>query len=171
MTQLQPARAVAAIIKNGDDILLVKQQGPIDPEPFYALPGGKVEHGEAIVDALLREIWEETGLVANLPDRLLFISETTWAQGGTTLGFCFMISGWQGKAQVQDPDGIVLDVEWVPLKDAIAHLEKIPLRNIAEPVCKWLSGDQQECVMWCYREDSLRIIQLETQINMARLSN
>src|SRR5262249_5945166 len=108
----------------------------------------------------------ETGLVADLPDRLLYISETTWAQGGTTLGFTFLISGWQGKPQVQDPDGLVLDVAWVPIKEAVSRLEKIPLRNIAEPATAWLSGKEANCLMWCYREDSLRVIQLEQQIGI-----
>jgi nucleoside triphosphatase len=56
----QPALAVGAVIFNPEDkILLLRQQKWNDE---YVIPGGHVEWGERLEDALRREISEETGL-------------------------------------------------------------------------------------------------------------
>lgn len=58
---------VGAFIRNGDKIL-VGQRGPkcARGAGCLALPGGKVDPGETIVGALLREITDETELVVEL---------------------------------------------------------------------------------------------------------
>jgi len=61
----------AALIRRGPHILLVQQQGPNDPAPTWALPGGVVEAGELPTEAMIREVAEETGLEVLDPGRLL----------------------------------------------------------------------------------------------------
>ena len=52
--------AVLCLIKDGDRILL---QNRVKKDwPGYTLPGGHVECGESCVDAVIREMKEETGL-------------------------------------------------------------------------------------------------------------
>ena len=51
----------------GDEVLLVKQQGPEDLEAHWALPGGVAEPGALLVEALVREVREETGLQVLAP--------------------------------------------------------------------------------------------------------
>ena len=60
---------VRGIIKNNDEILIVKRhpKSRTDPE-MWELPGGKVEKGEFFADALVREIKEETNLDVNVGD-------------------------------------------------------------------------------------------------------
>jgi len=58
---LHPIPAVAAVMIEDGRILLVKRAA----EPSkgkWSLPGGSVEWGESLVDALKREVREETGL-------------------------------------------------------------------------------------------------------------
>ncbi len=50
----------ASIIKNGKILLIKKTQGPYTG--LYDLPGGSLEKGETYIQALKREIKEETGL-------------------------------------------------------------------------------------------------------------
>ena len=64
---------VAAIIRRGDEILLVEQQGKDDPAPSWALPGGRVEPGELFHDALTREVREETGLTVAAIGQLAYL--------------------------------------------------------------------------------------------------
>jgi len=59
---------VGALILEGDSILLVERAG----EPlkgYWSLPGGLVETGETIEDAVRREVREETGLLVELLSR------------------------------------------------------------------------------------------------------
>ena len=59
---------MGALIFEGDAILLVERAG----EPlkgYWSLPGGLVETGESIEDAVRREVREETGLQVELLSR------------------------------------------------------------------------------------------------------
>ena len=61
----QPCVTVVALvfIQQGDAILLVKQGYG---EQYWSLPGGKMEPGESIDEAAIREVMEETGLDVRL---------------------------------------------------------------------------------------------------------
>ncbi len=56
-----PQLAVSAAIFRRQDVLLVRRaRSPA--KGFYSLPGGRVEFGESLQEALTREVDEETGL-------------------------------------------------------------------------------------------------------------
>jgi 8-oxo-dGTP diphosphatase len=58
---LRPQLAVSAVIFREGKVLLVRRaRSP--GKGFYSLPGGRVEHGESLHQALAREVDEETGL-------------------------------------------------------------------------------------------------------------
>ncbi|SHH60577.1 NUDIX hydrolase [Marivita hallyeonensis] len=56
-----------AILPGRDGLLLTHQSAP---EPEYQLPGGGVDPGESPVQALFREVYEETGWRIARPQRL-----------------------------------------------------------------------------------------------------
>lgn len=70
--------AVDGIIENYEnDILLVKHR---DKE-IYTIPGGQVEVGENLMDALIREVEEETGVQVEV-NKLICISSNTGTYQG-----------------------------------------------------------------------------------------
>jgi 8-oxo-dGTP diphosphatase len=56
-----PLLGVSAVVTDGDDLLLV-QRGKEPYEGLWALPGGGVEPGETLAEAVTRELFEETGM-------------------------------------------------------------------------------------------------------------
>ena len=64
---------VAAVVEQGGAMLLVRHQKP-DRDPYWVLPGGRLEPGETIPACARRELAEETGLEATFSG-VLYVSE------------------------------------------------------------------------------------------------
>jgi 8-oxo-dGTP diphosphatase len=64
---------VAAVVEREGALLLVRHQKP-DRDPYWVLPGGRLEPGERIPECAGRELAEETGLTAGFSG-VLYVSE------------------------------------------------------------------------------------------------
>jgi ADP-ribose pyrophosphatase YjhB (NUDIX family) len=64
--QAEPRIRVSAILRWSDRILLCRHEKPGRGE-YWLLPGGGVNSGESLVDALHRELEEECGIADELP--------------------------------------------------------------------------------------------------------
>lgn len=75
---------VRAIIKRGNTLLLVKHKKP-DGSAYgtWVLPGGGVDEGEFITDAIHRELTEESGIAPKV-GKLLFVHQ--FMRNGTADG-------------------------------------------------------------------------------------
>lgn len=73
-----PRVRVAAVITLNGNVVLVRHRA--GAHAYHLLPGGGVDYGETLQEALLREILEETGLVAAI-GRPLIINDTVSPDG------------------------------------------------------------------------------------------
>ena len=74
MTVDQRLRVVAAVIRRGGQVLLTQRPpgGPLGL--LWEFPGGKVERGETVAQALARELHEELGVRAVAGETLEIVS-------------------------------------------------------------------------------------------------
>ena len=104
------------LLRDAKNRMLVQDR--TDPSwPVLCFPGGHVEAGETCVDAVIREMQEETGLTVVSP-RLVGIKE--WAKGdGTTraLVLCYEASAYTGVLSSSDEG----ENRWMTREEIAAH--------------------------------------------------
>ncbi len=114
---------VRALIFNGQGELLLQKQTLFGS---WALPHGCVDVGESALDALKREVREETGLSVIVADPFGLYSDprysVTYPNGDQvqTFTIAFLVTEWSGELAV---DG-----------DEVAELGFFPLGNLPEPI-------------------------------------
>ncbi len=156
-------RIVAAVVERGDGLLLVRQQGPRDPAPNWALPGGVVEEGETLLEALRRELREEAGIRVRDPGHLLYACEVHDEDAAACgLTFVFRIRRWSGEPKATGRDQYVYEARMVPRRLAPRQLASLPrrVRFMREPVIDWLRGSFDRGAFYRYRVKGGRVRRL-----------
>lgn len=100
---------VLCLIHNEDSYLL--QDRVKEDWKGYTLPGGHIEPGESIVDAVVREMKEETGLTIRSP-RLCGVKQFP-IEGGRYIVFLFETDQFEGKV-VDSDEG---EMHWVKISE------------------------------------------------------
>ncbi len=100
---------VAAVIERAGHFLFVEERDGDGPRVLNQ-PAGHVEEGEALLDAVIREAREETGL-AFTPESFVGVYALRAANGKDYLRVCFAGSVAEGDAAPQDAD--ILACHWL----------------------------------------------------------
>ena len=93
---MQPVPAVGVICFRGAEVLLIRRGKP-PMQGQWSLPGGKVEFGERIEAAALRELMEETGVEARILG-LVAVVDGLFPQEGPTAHYVLIdyAAHWTG---------------------------------------------------------------------------
>ncbi len=120
--------SIKAIIIDNTRLLVVHMRSPEGNE-YYTLPGGKQEPNELMIDALKREVREETGYSVE-PKSLLFIREG-FNEETHRIEFMFICNIVGEKVEPTECDANQIGVKWISI-DNILHEELYPadMRNI-----------------------------------------
>ena len=140
------------ILRQGESIVLIQQEFATRP-PLWLLPGGMVEPGELFIEALIREIAEETGAVVKRVGRLAYAMQIDHPERQEqTIAHVFEIETWSGELRSADPDNEILQVALVPLTEAPTLLTEIHWTAVREPLLAYLCGECPAGTLWFYRE-------------------
>src|SRR4051812_24198774 len=122
-----PCVCVGAIVVDDDQLLLIRRgHGPAAGE--WSVPGGRVEPGETVAEAVVRELVEETGLEGACGPLVGWVERI-----GD--GYHFVILDFAVTLLETNPEPIAGDdaaeAEWVPLFD-------VAERNLVEGLAEFL---------------------------------
>jgi len=115
-----PVLAVSAVAVDDGCLLLVHRAGDRPDGGRWAVPGGRVEPGERLHEAVVRELAEETGLRVRCRDLVGWAERIGPEHHYVILDFRVeLLDANPRGAAVAGDDASALD--WVPLSDVATH--------------------------------------------------
>lgn len=132
-----PRASTAAFILNGQGELLVARRAKEPAKGTLDLPGGFVDNYENAEQGMVREIYEETGIIVE-PNEVeyLFSIPNIYRYSGMdihTLDLFFLCR--VGDVEVKAADDAA-ELTWLPLREV--YVERFGLRSIREAVHRFL---------------------------------
>ncbi len=117
-----------ALIRKSNKILLIQRSNKSSFDPgLWELPGGKITYGEDLVEALIREVHEETGfnIYVLMPFKTWhFYKEPYWVTGVT-----FLCDWLSGKLELSEEH---ISYQWICVKDYEKYALSLTVREQLE---------------------------------------
>lgn len=115
MAKEHPRIRAAAIILQDDSVLLARHEK--DDKSYWVLPGGGVDFGESVGEALKREIREEANLDIRLGEFVMLNDSIPPDHHRHILNLYFLAEIAGGKLRVGQNDKRLRGMEFVPVDD------------------------------------------------------
>lgn len=135
VTYANPAPTACALCVDERGRLLLARRAHPPYEGRWDTPGGFVEEGEHPLDALRRELREETGLEVE-PGRFLGVWMDQYSEDETgpwTLNLYWLASVAGGEARAADD---VSELRWFE-RDALPAADEVAFRNVVDVLRAW----------------------------------
>ncbi|MGE5493216.1 MAG: Nudix family hydrolase [Actinomycetota bacterium] len=133
MTDIVEVAAAVILRDNGEEFLLAQRPVGKVYAGYWEFPGGKVEPGETVRDALVRELQEELGITATAATPWL-TRQFTYPHATVRLNF-WRVTAWEGEIGITAP----LEhsaVEWMRCDESATVTPILPAND---PILKALS--------------------------------
>lgn len=136
-----------------------RRNGSVD----WTTPGGVVDDGESPIEALGREVTEETGLLVPQWERLCWTVSVDFIEMEMTLEVeVHLAESFSGDVIIDDPDGIVTDAAFVDRQGVTDRLVGAS-RWVAEPLHEWMAGGWSEVRHYDYAARGSRPSELRAE--------
>jgi 8-oxo-dGTP diphosphatase len=106
----RPELCVGAVVVDAGRLLLVRRGRP-PSAGLWSVPGGRVEHGETLAEAVRREVAEETGVAVEAGELVGFVERIDGARHQVIFDFRARASG----ARDPRPGDDAAEAAWVAL--------------------------------------------------------
>ncbi|MDE0116108.1 MAG: NUDIX hydrolase [bacterium] len=138
------------VVLRGEKLLLVRNRRRNDSVE-WSTPGGVVDPGETLLEALEREVLEETGIQVHQWEGPLYEIVVDFTDLGWRLRVeAHQAMGWNGEIVLEDPDGIVEHADFYGLDECEVHLVQSP-RWVREPLLEWCSRRPTQMLSYRYQ--------------------
>jgi 8-oxo-dGTP pyrophosphatase MutT (NUDIX family) len=106
------------VINDRDELLVVCERHRRTAQPYYKLPGGALQPGEHLVDAVLREVLEETGVQAKFEALVCFRHWHGYRYGKSDIYFVCRLSPLSQDVTMQAEE--IEECFWMPVDEYFA---------------------------------------------------
>lgn len=135
--QLHIVAAVCFLHRDGKYLILKRSMKEIQQPGMWTIPGGKVERGDTIMETVIKEIKEETGLETKGSFEFLGDDEFTRVDGYHVVAPRFIAEAKEGEVKIDEDD--FDDYAWV---GSIEDLEKYEIiTKIKEKLVELLKNE------------------------------
>ena len=142
---IRPVAAVLGVIVHDERVLLVRRSNPPDAG-LWGFPGGKIDAGETIEEAAVREVYEETGLEVVSQSREALLEAFDYDGAGYLRYHYLMIPVlcmYQSGMPVAASD--VFAVRWFNHLD-LQNKSYIFSEGVVQLACKAINKNRQTCI-------------------------
>ena len=130
---------------------------PIKGVLAWSLPGGVAEQGESLLEALKREIEEESGVLIHDQVDPAYEIEMLDEQGSCSASIhAFSVHAQRAEILINDPDKHIVEAAWVPMNEAIEKLTEVPIAMMRDPAIAYLREGKHFC--WKYDSEGSKQI-------------
>lgn len=121
--------AAAILLDKAGRVLLVGNDWQGFGNVRHTLPGGVVERGESVLEALAREVKEETGLIITGIKQMAYaVHVEDEKRNDRAVSFAF-VAQYDGLLNPRDPDGFIVEARFYPVEEVERLVPIIPIRD------------------------------------------